>query len=299
MIRWVTGASGFIGRHVVARALAGGDRVAAVGGSAPPPGVGEWVPGLDLASLDRLAAHGPPEVVVHLAGGASVGASIADPHHDFERTVAGTAVLLEWLRTRAPAARVVVASSAAVYGAGYPSAIGEDAAVRPFSPYGHHKAAMELLCRSAAEGGQPVVVARLFSVFGPNLRKQLLWDLCRRLARGEAPLVLGGTGGELRDWTTVDDVAAILMALGDHASAPMKTVNVGSGVGTTVAEIARMVAAAWGGAEIVFDGIARPGDPERLVADPARLDALGLRCQAELAPAIDAYVDWFRSDATP
>ena len=156
------------------------------------------------------AGSGPPSTIFHLAGGSSVGLSIAQPYEDFSRTVASTARLLEWLRGSATDCRLIVASSAAVYGAE-----SQRADLRwtpqpvPMSPYGQHKLMMEQLCRSyAVTFGLRSTVARLFSVYGPNLRKQLLWDMCSRLQAGERTLVLGGTGAEVRDWIDVRDVDA-------------------------------------------------------------------------------------------
>ena len=95
-------------------------------------------------ALDLLmAAQGTPDVVYHLAGGSSVGASLQAPSEDFRRTTISTALLLEWLRTKAPQAKLVCASSAAVYGdtGGLPAT--ETYAPLPVSPYGHHKLMME------------------------------------------------------------------------------------------------------------------------------------------------------------
>jgi UDP-glucose 4-epimerase len=142
-------------------------------------------------------ASGTPDVVYHLAGGSSVGVALSNPREDFTRTVATTAELLEWLRVDAPQARLVAVSSAAVYGSGHDGRIAEDATLTPYSHYGHHKRIMEELCRSyAASYGLRVTIARLFSVYGAELKKQLLWDMCTRLSTGSRPLVLGGSGNE-------------------------------------------------------------------------------------------------------
>ena len=90
----------------------------------------------------------------------------------------------------------------------------------PMSPYGQHKLMMEQLCRSYAMiFGLRSTVARLFSVYGPHLRKQLLWDICSRLERNGRTLVLGGTGAEIRDWTDVRDVARLLTKIGELPAA--------------------------------------------------------------------------------
>ena len=148
------------------------------------------------------------------------------------------------------------------------------------SPYGQHKLMMEQLCRSyAITFGLRSTVARLFSVYGPNLRKQLLWDLCSRLHSGEQTLVLGGTGAEIRDWTDVRDVARFLVKINDWPqSKPFEIINGGSGVGTSVAEIAESLTKNWGGdIAVEFSGVVRAGDPFSLVADPAFAHAALLR----------------------
>ena len=116
------------------------------------------------------------------------------------------------------------------------------------SPYGQHKRMMEQLCQSYATSfGMKSIVVRLFSVYGPMLRKQLLWDLCNRIQDGSRRLVLGGTGGEIRDWTHVRDVTRLLATLPTYdVPRPYHVVNGGSGVGTSVAQIAGYVIDSWG-----------------------------------------------------
>jgi len=238
-----------------------------------------------------------PTTVYHLAGGSSVGLSISQPYEDFFRTVVSTARLLEWLRTSAPECRLIGVSSAAVYGANHKGQISEDDLTLPMSPYGQHKLMVEELCRSyAITFGLRSKVTRLFSVYGPELRKQLLWDLCWRLCSGEQTLVLSGTGAEIRDWTDVRDVARFLVKLDEWPqSKPFQIINGGSGIGTSVAEIAEMVANSWGGdIAVEFSGVVRIGDPLSLVADPAFTDAAGFVWKIPVAEGIPDYVGWFK-----
>ena len=258
-----------------------------------------WVNGeIDAANLNALAAgHGLPSRVFHLAGGSSVGLSIAQPFEDFSRTVASTARLLEWLRGSAPECPVIVASSAAVYGADHGGPISEDAVLAPMSPYGQHKLMMEQLCRSySASFGVRSTVARLFSVYGPNLRKQLLWDICSRLQQGERTLVLGGTGEEIRDWTDVRDVARLLTRIGElPQQETFRVINGGSGRGTSVADIASMLVRNWGGDIAVrYSGVVRAGDPFSLLADDAGLRRLPFDWQIPIDRGLADYVNWFK-----
>lgn len=300
----ITGAHGFIGQHLARRLAADGHQVGGLGHGAWAPseaaaqGVRQWINGEiaapNLALLSQ--ALGSPQVVFHLAGGSSVGAAIANPREDFNRTVATTVELLEWMRQEAPQAVLVAVSSAAVYGAGHDAPIDEHAAMSPYSPYGHHKLMMESLCRSyGASYGLRSVVGRLFSVFGPGLRKQLLWDVCSRLEAGETALTLGGTGNELRDWTPVDEVVRALALLPQQASPETPAFNVGTGTATPVREVVQCLLRSWASpATLDFSGKSRPGDPFSLVARPDRLQALGFRWQRDVPQAMAAYVDWFR-----
>jgi UDP-glucose 4-epimerase len=304
----VTGARGFIGRHLSRHLAAHGWRVSGLGHGHWPEaearrwGVSHWVNGgVSSANLDALCAvTGTPTTVFHLAGGSSVGAAIAHPREDFDRTVTTTADLLEWLRRFAPEAGLVAVSSAAVYGAGHDGLISEDANLRPYSPYGHHKLMMESLCRSyGASFGTRAVVGRLFSVYGPGLNKQLLWDICSRLQGGATALILGGSGQELRDWIAAEDVVCALERLAGLAEPAVPAFNVGTGQATAVRDVAALVLKAWSSSTgqpvpaLSFSGQSRPGDPFSLLADVGRLGALPFAAMHDLELGLKRYVAWF------
>ncbi|MDJ0661309.1 MAG: NAD-dependent epimerase/dehydratase family protein [Crocosphaera sp.] len=247
----IAGAHGFIGKHLAKHLAAEGHAVSGLGHGVWPEaeasrwGVDDWVNGdVHSANLRSLQARHEPELVFHLAGGSTVAASIANPREDFFRTVASTGELLEWIRLDSPTVRLIAVSSAAVYGSGARGPIAEDTAGMPSSPYGHHKRMMESLCRSHADSYRlDFRVTRLFSVYGPELKKQLLWDICSRLTSGESPLVLGGTGQELRDWIHVSDVVAALTQIAFDSDPALRSqaINIGTGVGTSVQTIALTV----------------------------------------------------------
>ena len=306
----ITGAHGFIGKYLARWFASQGHQVAGLGHGIWPNeeaaswGVTRWLNGdIQSGNLRLLQqAGGTPDVVYHLAGGSSVGVAIANPREDFFRTVATTAELLEWMRIDAPQAQLVAVSSAAVYGSGHDGSITEDAPLTPFSPYGHHKRIMEELCRSyAASYGLRVSIARLFSVYGAELKKQLLWDMCVRLAAGRQPLVLGGSGNELRDWTDVRDVVRALDLLSAQASAEVVTINVGTGTGCSVQQIASSIVRHWplpdAGEVLHFSGQCRPGDPFSLVANATRLNKLGFVWEVPVEDGLAAYVRWFQDQS--
>jgi len=303
-VAWITGARGFIGRHLARTLTSSGSVVAGLGHGAWPEedarswGVSQWINGeIAPANLDRLASQvGEPECIYHLAGGSAVGVSLRTPEEDFRRSVDSTVQLLEWVRNRIPGGRVVLTSSAAVYGAAHDRPIAESAALMPYSPYGYHKRIAELLCESYGRNfGIATAAVRLFSVYGPGLRKQLLWDLCGRLKSSPSGLVLAGTGEEVRDWLNVDDAVNCLIAAGRNADQRALVLNGGTGRAVTVREIAERVCRAWGvQPPLRFSGEVRSGDPFYLVADPLRARGLGVEPSVQLEQGIPQYVDWYR-----
>ncbi len=299
----VTGAFGFVGRHVARAAADAGYLVTGIGhgswGRAEwrEWGIADWH-AADV-TLDALVSHGgDPAVIFHCAGSGSVAFSMAHPAQDFDRTVGTTRDVLEYVRLHHPAARLVLPSSAGVYGdvSALPIAVGS--AGNPASPYGLHKRMAEDLVRSYGRHfGVAGAIVRLFSIYGPGLRKQLLWDACLKLSRGEAGF--GGTGDETRDWLHVEDAAALMVTLAGHAAPSVPVVNGASGTGTPIRAIVGQIAAALPGAPApAFSGHVRPGDPLHYVADIADARALGWTPRHDLTAGIAGYVDWFRADAS-
>jgi UDP-glucose 4-epimerase len=303
----ITGAHGFIGRHLSHWLAQQGHQVAGLGhggwssAEASSWGLNHWLSGdIHMDNLRKLQQRsGKPEFVYHLAGGSSVGVAVTNPREDFLRSVVTTAELLEWVRVDFPQVRVVAISSAAVYGAGHDGSISEEASLLPHSPYGHHKKMMEELCRSYATSyGLRVSIARLFSVFGLGLKKQLLWDLCKRIASGVRPIVLDGSGNELRDWTNVRDVVRALELMANQASPSAPVLNIGTGTANSVQQIAAGIARHWQLPDVSkalqFSGRSRPGDPFSLVADATRLTKLGFFWGTPIDEGLEAYVRWFQ-----
>lgn len=280
-VGYVVGGAGFLGSHLVDRLLSDGWRVGVI-----DPALRGEVPsfrGLVCAEALRVlgALIGVPTHVFHLGGSGSVGLAAADPDGDRLRTVESTRLLVEAL----PGARHVLVSSAAVYGEASSGPIAESTPLAPISVYGRHKADAEALVAAHA-------IVRLFSAYGPGLKKQLLWDACEKLARGEASF--SGTGVELRDWLHVDDAVSLLVATAT-ASGPI-LVNGGTGRGVTVSSVLEQLRGALTcDSTLRFSGEVRSGDPRSLVADIGRARALGWAPRVALADGLVEYARWFEA----
>ncbi len=300
----ITGTRGFVGRYLARELYHKGLQVSGIGHGAWTDsertawGVSYWLNGdVTKRNLDIVQSYmDAPDVIFHLAGGSSVGPSFVAPEEDFRRSILATAELLEWARVAAANVRLVLASSAAVYGAGHDQAINETDALTPYSPYGYNKRIAEELFESYGKNfGLNVAIVRLFSVYGTELKKQLLWDVCCRLNKDSTYLELGGSGNELRDWFHISDAAELLRIAAEQANPEVFFVNGGSGIAVTVHQIVEHLCVAWGrSTQLEFSGKGRPGDPQYLVANIDRAASLGFVPKMSWQTGVADYVEWFK-----
>lgn len=294
----VVGAGGFIGQHLVARLGGAGDCALTL--------MGNCIDGADLTEhtcfpgevcgelFNQCAA---PDVIFYLAGGASVGESIARPFRDFQRTVSPLYELLEKVKNDWQSSHIVYVSSAAVYGRSATCATNTASALSPVSPYGlHKKMAEELLCFYAAEHGVGVSIVRPFSVYGEGLKKQLLWDALQKSSRGDHRFF--GSGRELRDWVYVGDLVSFVLSIGFNHKQYPRVINAGSGVAVSTREILTTLFSLFGETALPeFKEENKSGDPQHLVADFEEQRSYAGFFVTPLPVALLRYVSWYRSNA--
>lgn len=294
----VTGAAGFLGRRVALEANKQGCRVIGLGHGqidvtqAWNRDVAEWHQGdVTLAAL-QACAH-DVEIIFHCAGSASVAHSVEDPVSDFRRSVDTTLAVLEYIRLSKRNIRLVLPSSAGVYGHAAAGPLLVSQQPNPISPYGVHKRIAEEICQSyATQYGLQCSIVRLFSVYGEGLKKQLLWDACTKLSTGNSEFF--GTGDETRDWVHVDDSARLILLAARHASPLCPIVNGGGGEGVAVRDVISVLAAAFPAAPpIRFSQQARSGDPAHYQADISEAGAWGWSPIRHWREGVAAYANWY------
>jgi UDP-glucose 4-epimerase len=306
---YVTGAAGFLGRNICRCFASAAWRVVGIGRGAVDRDLAAWgathsiAAQIDLDGLDAAyKAGGPPDVIVHAAGTSSVGQSATAPLLEFRNTVGSTAAVVEFMRLHATRAKLIYLSSAAVYGSAGPAHLQVSTPIAPISVYGLHKRLAEEIVLGARDiYGIDTAIVRFFSVYGPGLAKQILWDVVRRLEGGERPLRLAGDGGETRDFLFVDDAVRILLMLATAKDAPL-IVNGGTGVAVPIRRLVeQLLDNCASGVPIEFSGETRPGDPRHLVADASYFKEIGFETQTSLDAGLRAYAAWaqdqFRHEA--
>lgn len=268
----VTGASGFVGRHLVAHLQAEGDDVV---------GVDRADGGVDVTDLDdvrRVLGDVRPDAVYHLAGWADVGGSWGAPTETFVANAVGTQHVLIACAEH-DVARVLAVSSADVYGkvAEAELPLTEDSPLRPVSPYAASKVAADFLALQAHLGhGLPVVRARAFNHLGPGQGDRFVASaLASRVARNElegADEVRVGNLSSRRDFTDVRDVVRAYRLL-VRSGVAGEAYNVCSGGDVAVQELAdRLVAMASVPMALKTDpSLERPVDVPVLRGDNRRL----------------------------
>ncbi len=270
MRAFITGASGFVGHWLRDHLEASGDTV------------GVLADGVDLSDADGLctAVHDfGPDVVYHLAALSHVGRSWEAPEETLQVNVVGTLHVLEAARTAPRAPRVLLVSSAEVYGAAGGGPVCETAELRPVTPYAASKVAAEFLGVQAHLGrGLEVVRCRPFNHVGPGQADSFVVSgLARRIVeaeRGGSDVRVGNLSAA-RDFTDVRDVVRAYRLLA-RAGEPGEVYNVCSGRAVTVAELfERLVALARTPVRSVEDReLFRPVDLPVLVGDSSKLRAV-------------------------
>jgi UDP-arabinose 4-epimerase len=315
----VAGGAGYVGSHV-ARALsrAGFLPVTLDDLSAGKCEFVKWGPLIqagvdDAGAIDAAIAAHKIEGCVLLAGSIEVGRSVREPLAFWRNNVAAPLALLERL-SAAKIGGIVFSSTAAVYGAPESVPIPEDHPLRPASPYGDTKLALERALAALRVAGGPAWMAlRYFNAAGAAWSDGIgeahdpethLIPLACMAALGVVPaLSVMGTdydtpdGTAIRDYVHVEDlalahVAAMRACLAGNSGA----YNLGTGAGHSVREVIGKVQAVSGRDVPHSIGPRRPGDVARLVADPARAGRdLGWRATRDLAAIVDSAWRWHAS----
>jgi UDP-glucose 4-epimerase len=297
----VTGGAGFIGSHLVDALVARGDEVTVLdnlwSGRAEQLNTKAAFSEGDIRDervVRDVFAASRPDVVFHAAAQIDIRVSVDQPDFDSDVNVIGTIRVLEAAREHG--ARVVLASTGgAIYGE-CDGPADEDAPRLPIAPYGASKlAAEEYLATYNRLYDAAHVSLRYGNVYGPRQDPHgeagVVAIFFGRLARGE-PLRIFGDGRQTRDYVYVGDVVTATLAA---AEGPSGVFNVGTGLETSVLELADACRKAAGvEVETVFEP-PRPGELQRTVLDSARAEeALGFRAETSLDDGLEVTWEFIR-----
>lgn len=290
----VTGADGFVGAWVVPLLRARGHEVTCVVDAAADCPDADTVLVVDPARGFPPAALG--DVVIHLAGWSAVGPSFDRPQGYLEHNSVWVTALCEAMMVSGGHTRALIASSAAVYGAGGTgAALTESSPFLPASPYAVSKVVVEHQVGYYRRRGLDLRVLRPFNSLGPGQpRGFLVADLMAKvaaLAPGQ-PLITGPLNA-VRDFTDVRDIARAYVDVAVAPSTPHDVYNVASGQPVPISRMLELICEVVGRPVpelAINDDLARAGDPSRVLGDPSLLRAdLGWEPRIPLARSLLDY----------
>jgi nucleoside-diphosphate-sugar epimerase len=299
----VTGGAGFIGSHIAAALVARGDNVRIFDNFSTGSRMNlssfesqvEVING-DLRVVKQVSdALNGIEIVFHQAAFVSVPESIENPAECYETNVNGTINLLEAARA-AGCQRVVLASSAAVYGNNSNMPLSESGSTECLSPYAASKLFDETLGQLYTRTyALPVVALRYFNVFGPRQAPSSAYaaaipKFIAALRKGQPPTVYGD-GKQSRDFVYVADVA-LANLLAAQTEQVGQAFNVCSGKETSLLDLLRALAEIIPGSPSPTFAAARLGDVPRSLGDPnLAAEQLGFKAQTSLVEGLKQTVE--------
>jgi nucleoside-diphosphate-sugar epimerase len=286
----VTGAAGFIGRHLVDALVAAGTDVVGIDRrpQAPRPGLRPMRADLTHAEPAVVAALAGAEAVFHLAARPGVRESGPDVERARHRdNVESTAVVAAHVPLGVP---LVVTSSSSVYGGSAGVPCHEDDALRPAGGYARSKVAAEAICVERLRRGGLVAVARPFTVVGEGQRPDMALSRWIAAVSSGAPVTVYGGLYRRRDVTDVADVVRGLLVMAERRVCG--PVNLGTGVGHSLGELLEHVLAALGATRAVVEHVPVPqGDVDATLAHTARCaEVLGFVPRTNLAYVVARQV---------
>jgi UDP-N-acetylglucosamine/UDP-N-acetyl-alpha-D-glucosaminouronate 4-epimerase len=303
----VTGGAGFIGSHIVEELLREGAAVRVLDdfSSGKRENLAGFQGDLEILQADLRDPHAiraamrEVDLVFHLAAFVSVPKSMSEPEACFSINVAGTVGLLEAAR-QAGVRKVVLSSSTAVYGNPVSFPTGEEAPLRPLSPYALSKQVNELYARLYTQTfGLPVIALRYFNVYGPRQRPDsdyaaAISIFTRRLVNGE-PLTIYGDGKQSRDFIFVKDVVRANLRASESDAAG-EVFNICTGFETTLLDLLETLSEVSPRQPEVRFEAPRPGDIYRSKGNPEKAAAiLGFRAETSLADGLAKTLEWMKT----
>ncbi|PKQ68751.1 hypothetical protein BZG01_03270 [Labilibaculum manganireducens] len=286
----VTGACGYIGKKVVEKLISKGEKVIAVDVKKDDFKCEFYQKDLNrIGALDYLIDEN--SIVIHLAAHANVGESLIDPLNDFNANVVSTINVLESLRKKNGS--MVFASTSSVFDLSNKAPLTEKSYKKPTSPYGASKLACEAYCMAYARSyNLDIKIARIFSIYGDDLNRFVIYDLIQKIKANPKVIELFGDGKQIRDFTYIQDIVNGLIFIADKGIIG-EDYNLANGRPIKIIELAQLLTELLNKNEIIIspNNIANAGEVTSMYADTSKLKELGFLPRFSLEKGLEKIIN--------
>ena len=292
----IFGCNGFIGSSLTQKFLELGHDV-----------YGCDIQSLEIKTLKRFFNHtlledSPEEIFAHkydicinCAGSASVPYSFENPFLDYELNTRIVFRILNELWKIRSGTRFINLSSAAVYGNPTSLPISESSVARPISPYGNHKLMSEMIVNQfRSYFGMEATSLRIFSAYGPGLKKQIFWDMyCKSLHSNRIEMF--GSGKETRDFIYIDDLFEAIRLIAFTNEKILPYYNIANGEEISIEYVSKLFCENISNElSYKFSGSGRDGDPSNWRADISNIQKLGYAPTHSILKGIEKTTQWLK-----
>ena len=231
-------------------------------------------------------------IIIHCAGKV-IG---LDPTDDFKRNVLTTQYVCDFASNQQTNPKIIFLSTVAVYGNIKANQLNESTKINPISNYALNK----LLCENIlkfynTKFNKSVSILRVGSVFGPGLKRQFIFDACRKIYRKKK--IFFGTGNEIRDWLYIDDLVNLIYKIILNKNNKYEIFNVGSGKGIklhyAINKICNLMNIS---IQPKFNKVGIDKNPKKLVSNIEKLEKFNWKPTVKFDDGLKKYVKWFLNE---
>ena len=307
----VTGADGFIGSHLTEKLLALGARVSVLVRGTSINGTNQFhlrntnhlkkkldhIIAVNIGSTDciPLVTRVKPQVIFHLAADAYVPYSFDRPLEVMTTNLHGTLNMLAAALRLKRLERIVCTSSSEVYGSALKSSIDENHPLNPTSPYAASKVSADRFAYSYYQTyGLPLAIIRPFNTYGPRHTYDVIPKFIR-MALGNEPITIHGTGEQSRDFTYVDDMVRAFLLMGQSPKAVGEVVNFGTHKDISINRTARLIVELSQSKSKIIHIPKRIAEVQKLRCDASKAYRLfGWRPKISIEEGLRRNIEWAR-----
>tara|TARA_A100001011_G_C14269673_1_gene826413 strand:+ start:654 stop:1556 length:903 start_codon:yes stop_codon:yes gene_type:complete len=292
----ITGASGFLARHVAKLLSQKSYNIYGLGhrnfkkSNYKKWGYKHLVNG-DVNIRNLLSNFKSVDYIIHCAGRV-IG---LQPDEDFIKNVLPTQAVLEFVRLKKIKPKIIFISTIAVSSTKGTKPIKENFTDNPKSHYAFNKKLSEDLFKFYSQRlNLDVLIARTTSLYGEGLRRQFIFDACKKISKNNK--IFFGTGNEVRDWMHVSDMSNLILKFLKKGFKKFNIVNCGSGRGNKVKDVLKILVKEFNQDLIPSFNNISDTNPKKLVADISKARKFGWSPKKKLKEGLIEYVRWYKKN---